>query len=194
MSRAAVSLRDATLADAPRLVELWPDVLRRADATEQETDVAAVIASVTNDPEARIVVAELDGVVGGAVLLKVSTMTPLNLDPIVHVIAPHVFPDYRRHGLGRALMDAATAFAEERGIAYLGSGSLSASRDGNRFLARLGLGPHAVLRVGSTQAVRAKLEVQRASWSRAGGRQIGTVLAARRAQRRRQAPVGDLRG
>ncbi|MFN8195046.1 MAG: GNAT family N-acetyltransferase [Nocardioidaceae bacterium] len=194
MSRAAVSLRDATLADAPRLVELWCDVLRRCDAGEQETDLAAVIAAATNDADTRIVVAELDGVVGGAVLLKVASMSPLNLEPIVQVIAPHVFPDYRRHGLGRALMDAAATFAEQRGIAHIGSGSLTASRDGNRFLARLGLGPHAVLRVGSTQTVRAKLEVQRASRSRAGGRQIGTVLAARRAQRRRQTTVGDLQG
>ena len=128
MSRAAVSLRDATLADAPRLVELWCDVLRRCDAGEQETDLAAVIAAATNDADTRIVVAELDGVVGGAVLLKVASMSPLNLEPIVQVIAPHVFPDYRRHGLGRALMDAAATFAEQRGIAHIGSGSLTASR------------------------------------------------------------------
>ena len=38
---------------------------------------------------------------------------------------------------------------------------VAGSRDANRFMARLGLGPHAVLRVAPTHVVRGKVEAQR---------------------------------
>ena len=67
----------------------------------------------------RLVVAEYDGEVAGAVHLRAATITPLNLEPVVQAISPHVFPEFRRHGVGRALMEAAVACAEENGIGHV---------------------------------------------------------------------------
>ncbi|MFT3872100.1 MAG: GNAT family N-acetyltransferase [Nocardioides sp.] len=184
MIRAAVTVRDATPADVDRLVELWRDGLRKAEPAAQEADVRRIIDDVADDASSRIVVAAFDGEVGGAVLLKVGTVSPLNLEPVVQAISLQVFSHLRRHGLGGALIEAATSFAEERAVAFVGCGTLSPSREASRFLARLGFGPHAVLRLGSTAAVRARLESQRAR-PRAGGRQLAQVLASRRAQRQR---------
>ncbi|MEZ5092414.1 GNAT family N-acetyltransferase [Nocardioides sp.] len=184
MSRSSVVLRDATAADAPALAELWHDVLRRADPAEQEADLVTLIGRL--DPQSeRLVVAEYDGEVAGAVMLKATTATPLNLEPLVQAVSPHVLPAYRRRGVGRALVEAAVVFAEERGIGHVGSGALSASRDANRFLARLGLGPQAVLRAGPTATVRSRLDALKPTKSRA--RQISQVLAVRRSQRHRDA-------
>ena len=59
------------------------------------------------------------------------------------------------------------------------------SRQSNRFMARLGLGPQAVLRVASTPTVRSKLTAQLPGKLRPGGtRPVGQVLAARRSLRR----------
>ena len=189
MSRSLVSMRLAVRADAPMLAELWAEALRRVDHQEQIHDLEQVIAAAETDPGTRIVVAEHDGEMAGAVLLQVSTLTPLNLEPTVQIVSPHVFPAFRRRGVGRALMDSAVGFAEELGVDHVASGSSSASRDANRFLARLALGPHAVLRIAPTAAVRAKLTAQRPSLSTTGARQVTRVLAARRSLRRTQTPA-----
>ena len=85
------------------------------------------------------------------------------------------------------------AFAEERGIAHIATAAVSGSRDANRFMARLALGPHAVLRLAPTAMVQAKLDAQapalRASPNgRSGARQLTHVLAARRSVPARPAP------
>lgn len=186
MSRSPLTLRDATPDDAPALAALWGDVIRRAEPAEQVVDMTQVIAQL--DPvDQRLLVAEYDGQLAGAVMLRVAPLTPLNLEPIVQVVSPHVLPEFRRRGVGAALMEAAATFAEERGIGHVGSGALSGSRDANRFLARLGLGPQAVLRVGPTAGLRARLEARRPDRSRASGAKIGQVLAVRRTQRKRVA-------
>ena len=194
MGRSGVALRDATLGDVPLLVELWADVLRKGEPHQLAADVAAIVDGTADAVESRVVVAEVDGRVAGAVLLKLAPMTAINLEPTVHVVAPHVFPALRRKGVGRALMDAAVSFAEDRGIGHLRSGSLSMSRDAGRFMARLGFSPLVVLRVGATPTVRARLAGQRSRSARtpAGHRQIAQVLAARRAQRRRE--LGEAQG
>ncbi len=184
MSRTPVTLREAVATDAPVLARLWDDVLRRVEPAEQVADVESVLDAAADHPDQRVVVAEFDGAVAGAVLLRVAPVTPLNLELIVQAVSPHVFSEFRRHGVGKALMGAAASFAEERQIAHIGCGALSASRDANRFFARLGLGPQAVLRVGPTTTLRARLEEQRPRRSR-GSRQLGQVLAVRRSQRRR---------
>ncbi|WP_227467790.1 GNAT family N-acetyltransferase [Nocardioides lijunqiniae] len=191
MSRSLVSLRCAELSDAPILAELWCDGLRRADPHEQVADLELVIKGATASPEQRMLVAEYDGALAGAILLRVATLSAINLEQIVQAISPHVFPQYRRHGIGRALMESAVAFAEELGIAHVATAATSGSRDANRFMARLALGPYATLRLAPTVAVRAKLTAQRPVLP-GNGRQRTRLLAARRSMRRSQVEAPEL--
>jgi len=186
--RSLVSLREAEVADAPFLATLWVDALRRAEHDDHVTDLEHVVTNAATSPEQRLVVAEYDGQAAGAVLLRVTTVTPLNLDLSVQVISPHVAPQFRRHGVGRTLMECAVAFADEAGATHLCTAATSSSRDANRFLARLALGPLATLRMAPVSAVSARLVAQRPDLGTSGsGRQLTRVLAARRSMRRAQA-------
>jgi predicted N-acetyltransferase YhbS len=190
VKRTQVSLRLASPNDAAVLAEVWAEVLRRVDHDEQVADLKRIIGRVTPLQDERIVVAEYDGEVAGAVHLRASTLTPINLEPVVQAISPHVLPAFRRRGVGRALMGAAVTFAEERSIAHIATAAISGSRDANRFMARLALGPHAILRLAPTAMVQAKLDAQApaigVSTGRSGARQLTHVLAARRSSRRAQ--------
>lgn len=186
MTRHAIALRPATVEDALFLAEIWSDAVRRGDRQEQVADVELVIKDSLGSAEQRLVVAEVDGTPAGAVLLRVTTLTPLNLEPVVQAVSPHVATEFRRLGVGRMLVEAAVAYAEELGVAHVATGAASGSRDANRFMARLGLGPHAVLRVAPTHLVRAKVEAQRPPMERHRDRARVQLLAARRSMRRAQ--------
>lgn len=191
MTRSLVTLRPATAADAPYLAELWADVMRKVGPEDQVGDIQAVLARVEASADERMVVAEYDGEFAGAVVLEATTLSALNLEPVVRALSPHVLPRMRRHGVGSALMDAAVAWAEELGIGHVATAAVSGSRDANRFMARIALGPYAVLRVAPTHAVRARLTAHRRPVAGAtGGRQLGQVLAARRSMRRSRAAEG----
>ena len=86
--RSPVQLRSAHDTDAPALVDLWSDVLRRGDRSQQVAEVGHVIDRVSAMPEERVVVAEVDGQVVGAVHLKTTTFSPINLEPVVQVVSP----------------------------------------------------------------------------------------------------------
>ncbi len=188
MMRSQVSLRAAVPQDAGVLAEVWADVLRRAERDEQVADLVSVIERVEGLDDERLVVAEFDGHVAGAVHLRATTVSPLNLEPVVQAISPHVLPQFRRRGIGRALMEAAVGFADELGIAHIASAASAGSRDANRFMARLALGPQATLRLAPTAVVKAKLSAQRPAVARPSGRHHLThVLAARRSLRKSQA-------
>jgi GNAT superfamily N-acetyltransferase len=184
MSRSLVFVREAVAADAALLVDLWADLLRRGDEHDHLADMAQVIQVASEDPDQRLVVAEYDGRLAGAVHLRLTTITPLNLDTSVQVMSPNVFPEFRRHGVGRALMDAACGWAEERGAGHVATAAPSGSRDGNRFMARLALAPVATLRLAPTTVVRAKLMAQLPPVARVPARQLTHVLAVRRSMRR----------
>ena len=186
MSRSLVYLREAVPTDVPQLADLWTDVLRRGDEPDRHADMLQVVETAREDPDQKLVVAEYDGALAGAVHLRLTTITPLNLDLSVQVMSPTVFPEHRRHGVGRALMDAAVTFAEEAGASHVATAAPSGLRDANRFLARLGLGPSATLRIAATPLVRAKLAAQRPPVARPT-RQLTHVLAVRRAVRRQAA-------
>jgi ribosomal protein S18 acetylase RimI-like enzyme len=189
VSRTLVSLRSAQPADAEPLAELWATSLRRAEHCEQVADLEQLIKEVATSSERRLVVAEYDGAFAGAVLLQLGTISPLNGEPVVQAHSPHVLPQFRRHGIGALLMESAVSFAEENGVSLVAAAASSGSREANRFMARLSLGPNAVLRLAPTVAVRAKLEAQRPTLTVAAGtpggtRQLTRVLAARRSMRR----------
>jgi hypothetical protein len=84
-------------------------------------------------------------------------------------------------------MDAAVTWAEECGAGHLVTAAPSGSRDGNRFMARLALGPIATFRLAPTTVVRAKLMAQRPPVARVPARQLTHVLAVRRSMRRQSA-------
>ncbi len=182
--RSQLLLRPAQDSDADALVAVWADVLRRGDRDQQVEDVRRIIDQVSAMHEERIVVAELEGVVVGAVHLRSTTFSPINLEPVVQAISPHVLPDHRRHGVGSALMEAAVAFAEELGIGHVGTAVHAGARESNRFMARLSLGPAATLRVAPTTAVKGRLQALHPMAARPPVRHLPKVLAARRSMRR----------
>ncbi|HYF73765.1 MAG TPA: GNAT family N-acetyltransferase [Nocardioides sp.] len=187
MSRSLVSLRMAVPADAPALAELWSDVVRRTGPEDQVADLERVLTALEGATDQRIVVAEYDGEFAGAVHLEATTISAINLEPVLRALAPHVLPRFQRHGVGSALMDAAVTWAEELGISHVATAAVAGSRDANRFMARIALGPYAVLRVATTHAVRTRLTAQRRPAQSTGGRQLTQVLAARRSMRRARA-------
>lgn len=189
MSRFSLVLRDVVPEDAIQLALLWREQLRGHDAEVHLGDVATVIASVLTDPLQRIVVAEFDGVFAGAILLTATTVSTLNLERVVNAHSPKVVPEYRRHGVGTALLDSAVTFAEELGIGQVACASPMSLRDANRFLARLSFVPQAVLRVTTTHNLRSKLSHRPARRS-AANRNLSQVVAARRSARKRAPTPG----
>lgn len=185
----AVTLRRATDDDCPALVELWRPAMRRGDDAALRHDVAALLDETAHDPDSQVLVAEADGRVVGAVCLRVDFISPINRDRVVQTISPHVLAGYQGRGVGRALIEAAAEFAEQRGVPFVGCAAMLGLRDANRFLARLGLASEATLRLAPTQVVRAKAAAQRPGGSRGASRQLAQVLAARRSVRRRVEPT-----
>ena len=185
VTRSLVTLREAVVGDALFLLEIWRDSLRRADRQEQLADLEIVIKTASTSAEQRLVIAEYDGEPVGAVFLKATTMSPIDLEPVVQTLSPHVLPSARRKGIGRALMEEAVTFADELGVGHVMTAAASTSRDGNRFLARIGFGAHATLRVAPTPMLRAKLTSRLTAGQRAVANRghLGQVLAARRSMR-----------
>lgn len=186
--RTQLMVRPAKDCDVDVLATLWADVLRRADHVQQVDDVRQVVDRAAAASDERIVVVEVDGAVAGAVHLRFTTVSPINLEPVVQAISPHVFPEYRRHGVGTALMEAAVCFAEDVGAGHVCTAVSPAARDSQRFMARLALGPAATLRAAPTSVVRARLQARRPAVGRSTPRHVPRVLAARRSMRRSAVP------
>ena len=179
MSRSPVTVRAAEPSDAVPLRELWSDILRRGGLDEQLADVASVIAAASERDDHCIAVAEIDGEVAGAVYLEATTFTPLNLEPTVLAVSPHVFARFRRKGVGSALIEAACRFAEQHGITHVQTAAIAESRDANRFMARLSFAPQATLRAATTSAVRRRLPQARQVTYAATKRQPSTGCSPR---------------
>ena len=191
MSRTPVLVRDAVVEDAPILCRLWADLFLRTGADEVgdsvESMAAEAVERIGGDDRHRILVAEIDGTVVGAAFLRLGMVSPLHAERAVHMSHLQVDTGYLRHGVGRSLVDASVAWAEERGIDTLIAASAVNDRDANRFMARFGLAQVATLRGASVAALRARLPVDPSSAVRNGGRSgrsIGQVVAVRRSQRR----------
>ena len=193
MSRAAFHVRAVELDDADGLMDLWQSRIGRAGQQEvTRHDVPSTIRKVLASDRERIAVAEVNGRVVGAIYLRVGPLMPLTSDQAVFASLLKVHEEFRRRGVARGLMDAAVSWAEELGITHVVSISSGASRDTNRFLARIGLTQAATLRVAPTAALRARLPLDVPSVVRgvpAQQRNLSQVLAARRSMRRSQDAV-----
>jgi N-acetylglutamate synthase-like GNAT family acetyltransferase len=185
-----VTVRDAEPEDVHALRELLAAVTIRSHDDPRLEDELTAIANVAVDPDQRLVVAEIDGDVVGVAHLVRATLSPLQTETAVHVLHLNVRDDQRRHGVGHALLEATVTWAEEKSSSHVIVAATASNRDTNRFMARLGLGQAALMRVATVPSLRSRLPVETPVAARVGSRShrsVGQVLAQRRSLRRAQA-------
>lgn len=176
MSRVNIRVRLAGMADIPALVELTrsTDLVSgtfsgRALLDDRVEHLTDRFAEILRGGERVLLVAVDDaagtprGAVGarehlvGLLVALPDAIGAIDLTPVLHVTHLIVAPKQRRHGVGRTLLAAAVHLAEERGIERVLATAASGSREGNRYLARLGFAPLVVHRIASTGVLRRSL-------------------------------------
>jgi N-acetylglutamate synthase-like GNAT family acetyltransferase len=185
-----VTVRDAEPEDVHALRELLAQVAIRGHDDPRLEDEMQAIANVALDPDQRLVVAVTEEDVVGVAHLVRAALSPLQSETAVHVLHLNVREDHRRHGIGHALLEATVTWAEEKDSSHVIVAATASSRDTNRFMARLGLGQAALMRVASVASLRSRLPIETPAAARVGSRShrsVGQVLAQRRSLRRAQA-------
>lgn len=188
MSRPQTSVRRVEQALCPTVLDLWtsyrveagmsPDAAART-ASEAAvrtalagTDVTAFVAFVEGRPAGLAVVSDPSG-------NPFAEANALTLDLL------YVLREERRHGVARALMAAATAYADRAGADQVVSNVPGKGRDANRFFARLGFTPMSTRRLVTTTVLHRRLVGEAGT-----GHSLDRVLARRRSARIRAAQQG----
>lgn len=184
MARLVAQLRDARPEDAATLLELWSAVRHGESTPRALADAEAALARIAADPDERLLLAESDGRVVAAMRLSRGPMFPLAFEPVVHTSFLLVLPEFRKHGFGHALMEAAVSWAEEKDVHEI-TAVTDGNRDTNRFFARLGLATFGTVRHSSVVGLRKKLSHERRG-TLGRNRHLVEVLAHRRSMRRRE--------
>lgn len=169
VGRSSVRVHDAGPEDLDTLLRLAAHVVDSGDgSTRSPTTRLAVgameqtlrdrYARLLTDPEHRVVlVVPEDGAPVGAAVFSVDMISALLTMPTVyvsHVVVPGLERD---RAVGRALVEAATTFAEEIGAEHVVVGLNPGGRDSNRFFARFGFTPLVIRRIASVSALRRTL-------------------------------------
>jgi GNAT superfamily N-acetyltransferase len=153
--------------DMPGLLELFRE-LRDAgpkrlpsgvgDASTMRAVAKARYRRALADPAERLLVAvDRDNRILGMTLLTLGPVSSLNDARAVMMGHFTVRTSIRRHGIGRALLAAATAWADEMGVDGVGVAVYPSSREANRFYARLGFAPVSIVRVAPVAGLRRRL-------------------------------------
>jgi ribosomal protein S18 acetylase RimI-like enzyme len=163
VTRPSVAVRDAGPDDLPVLLTIWHELrdlggrLERTMPQASEDGVLDRLRSISDDPESRLLVADVDGEVAGMAVLTCSSYAPLFDQSAVHVHYLHVRDGFRRRGVGKALLGAAVTFSDEVGAEHVITSVLPQMRETQRFYARLGFGPLVVRRSAPVSVLRRRL-------------------------------------
>ncbi len=185
----AVVVRDITVDDCSAVLQMWGELRDMGGRIERmipDPDQAGLcdrIAAIDADPSARGLVAVVDDEVVGMVLLTSSTYAPLLEPRALHAHYLHVKDGFRRRGVGKALLAASLAYAEEVGAEHVMTSVLPQMRDTQRFYARLGFGPVVVRRSVPVALLRRRLQPS------SSASVTDSLLARRRSLRRVRAAV-----
>jgi GNAT superfamily N-acetyltransferase len=161
--RSGLTVRPATVADLPGMVELQAEMRealgRRIPRSGEPTRSAEdhLLAALA-DPDARVVVA-VDGDLGIVGMASLHTATPTLLieSRVVHAGLVHVRRSARSNGVGRLLMVAAAAFAEETGADHVSVDVYPQHRESQRFYVRMGFAPLVVRRIAPLSLLKRRL-------------------------------------
>jgi GNAT superfamily N-acetyltransferase len=142
------------------------------------------LLALTADPDSKALVATVDGRVAGMAIINRTKYAPLFDQEAVHVHYLHVRSMFRRRGVGKALLAAAAAFAEEIGADHVMTSVLPQLRETNRFYARLGFSPVVIRRSVPVAVLRRRLAAEGVP-----GATADNLLVRRRTLRRLRAAV-----
>lgn len=162
-----VATRVATADDLPVLLELWDELRQVGGRAERavnplgSVDVAARLVDLMGDASCRVVIANTGGVPAGMAVLQVVTPDPLSDSSLMNIAHLIVGRSHRHHGIGYALIAAASDFAVERHVDHVFSSVYPSLREANRFFARLGFAPVAVRRIVPVAVLRRRLDSER---------------------------------
>jgi ribosomal protein S18 acetylase RimI-like enzyme len=193
----SVRVRSALDQDLPVLLELGEEMreqllsetpVRGRSASAGRAALEQRYQGAITDPDRHLVLAvtgppEAEQVLGMAMFTVASANALLDI-PAVHVTHAVVAGRHRRRGAGKALVSAAAAFAEERGIEQLVVSVNPGSREAARFFARLGFAPLAVRRTAPVSVVRRRLALSERATQALPRRRVvrPTAVAARARQ------------
>jgi len=104
-----------------------------------------------------LIAADDAGVVIGMLAARLDEVGAIDLTPVLHVTHLMVAPGHRRRGVGRSLLAAAVHLAEDAGLEHVLATAAAGSREGNRYLARIGFAPLVVHRIAGTATLRRSL-------------------------------------
>jgi ribosomal protein S18 acetylase RimI-like enzyme len=183
-------VRPAEPADVPALVELTRSAdlssgtfSGRALLDDRAEHLTERIAEILRENERILLVAVDDptDALVGLLVARSDDIGAIDLTPVLHITHLIVLPKQRRRGVGRTLLAAAVHLAEERGVDRVLATAASGSREGNRYLARLGFAPLVVHRIASTSVLRRSLGMSEAPERMAVLRRARLIRAQRAA-------------
>jgi GNAT superfamily N-acetyltransferase len=180
MIRGALVVRDAVPEDAEALLDIWLDFSTGGDPRQicDAQEVERSVLRLETEPSERLVVAVVDDRPVGVAHFRRAAISPIHGEDAVHVGYLHVLSGHRRRGVGKALLEEAADWAEEKDTKHVVAVVGANIREANRFLARLGMGQVAVVRATTVGSLRNKL-------AGAPGKSVtSAVIAARRLRRR----------
>jgi N-acetylglutamate synthase-like GNAT family acetyltransferase len=164
VSRVNVRIRPATHDDLPALVELVQSVDTSSGlfsgkplydpSTEHLTKR---FGEILGSERVLLIAADESGGVVGMLCAINDSVGAIDLTPVLHVTHLMVDPRNRRRGIGRSLLAAAVQLADQQGVEHLLATAAAGSREGNRYLARIGFAPLVVHRIAPTSALRRAL-------------------------------------
>ncbi|WP_300057958.1 GNAT family N-acetyltransferase [uncultured Roseobacter sp.] len=125
-----MKLRDATLADVPRISALLRALTALGKRTRPDDEAFVRSHYVENPVNVACTVAEDDTgrVLGFQVLSVAAAGNPWGVTPGWGIIGTHIGPDAARKGVGRALFGVSRAAAQRAGLAHIDA-SIGATND-----------------------------------------------------------------
>ncbi|MGW2090949.1 N-acetyltransferase family protein [Promicromonospora sukumoe] len=190
--RTVLDIHPACEADLPAVAALAvsarDDSPTGAQLGAQELDRLLEHLSVLLAAGGHVLVAKLDGQVVGVVLGRVVAAYLFAQNASLYLDMLYVAPQARRHGVGHALLRAATDLAAAHDCHDIYSAPVPGNRGVQRFLARLGFAPAAGHRVASVAALQRRLAAEATARDGAHGRRsarggIEDLIARRRRAR-----------
>lgn len=159
MARRTVDVTPVDRDDLRDVMGLW--LAARVDSGSSKEAAGRALtdgrlSTALRRPGVHSFVARMDGEPVG---YAIASENPFGLSPQAELAIEQLWvgPDARRHGVAKSLLAAVLSTAERSGCEVVVSNVPTASRDANRFFARLGFASVITRRVVSTSALRRKL-------------------------------------